>query len=367
MHLFAHYVQAVLDVGALPMITFAGFGPSFTDYSNIKSFATRCSDVVWGCIEEWGIENVVNWYWCIWNEPNNLEIGGDISFENYKKIYESTVGEIMQWLEPHLKNGRPRIGGPSVDGFKTGWLDWISRYLTEIDNKYIGFVSWHKYGDWREPGRYGAPKEMGDLHDLIISKTPDYEARTKNVARLIKGRNILNVCGELNVNSDHRKVSRVFNQTVFGGAYYVCSLMHLIRGGADMEMWWSATDSTGPYGVMDEYGRPNPVFYSKKLFTHFVRFGDQVQFPDMGTYNSYINMAVVNSENGYTSAVIVHLSDITKSYAIGRWNDLLSPCGQLYKIDDKTNGEIISGSFDGSVTFHGYGVAVVTGRNDFEI
>ena len=37
--------------------------------SAISSPAAR--EIVWGCIEQWGGEEVKDWYWCVWNEPNN--------------------------------------------------------------------------------------------------------------------------------------------------------------------------------------------------------------------------------------------------------------------------------------------------------
>ena len=50
--------------------------------------SARCSEIVWGCIEQWGGEEVKDWYWCIWNEPNNPIVGGDLTFAQYRRIYE---------------------------------------------------------------------------------------------------------------------------------------------------------------------------------------------------------------------------------------------------------------------------------------
>src|SRR5262245_6607943 len=68
---FAAYVNAVLRVGAVPMITFAKFRRPVDDPRAIRWFANQCSDVVWSCLEEWGPELVKDWYWCVWNEPNS--------------------------------------------------------------------------------------------------------------------------------------------------------------------------------------------------------------------------------------------------------------------------------------------------------
>src|SRR5881397_2753123 len=60
--LFASYIQAVLNVGAIPMITFAKFPQPADDPRAVRCFATRCSDVVWSCVEQWGGEVVRAWY-----------------------------------------------------------------------------------------------------------------------------------------------------------------------------------------------------------------------------------------------------------------------------------------------------------------
>ena len=54
---FAAYVQAVLDAGALPMITFAKFHPPY-DARNRRIFSARCAEIVWGCLEQWGGDRV---------------------------------------------------------------------------------------------------------------------------------------------------------------------------------------------------------------------------------------------------------------------------------------------------------------------
>ena len=38
-------------------------------------------------------------------------------------------------------------------------MDWVWRFLNEIDNELIGFLDWHCYGDWREHGENNAPAD----------------------------------------------------------------------------------------------------------------------------------------------------------------------------------------------------------------
>src|SRR5437867_11818709 len=100
--MFASYIQAVLDAGAVPMITFAKLRRPLDDPRAIRWFAEQCGEVAWHCLEQWGPQRVRDWYWCVWNEPNNAWISGPVTFEQYKRIYEATARQVSRWLKPHL-------------------------------------------------------------------------------------------------------------------------------------------------------------------------------------------------------------------------------------------------------------------------
>ena len=125
--LFAAYIQAVLDMGAVPMITFAKYHPPHDEPRNLRTYLARCADVVWGCLEQWGGERVRDWYWCVWNEPNNYNVGGGLTFPLYRRIYEEVAHTVRRLLEPYLGGRKVRIGGPALCGFQTYWLDWVVR------------------------------------------------------------------------------------------------------------------------------------------------------------------------------------------------------------------------------------------------
>src|SRR5262249_51831102 len=148
---------------------------------------------------------ISQWYWGIWNEPNNVPVGGDVGYEQYLRIYLQTAAGIKSLLEPHLEGRKARIGGPAVGGFQPYWLGWIARLADDVDEELLGFVSWHLYGDWRpvlpsatlNVDLIGSPDApTGETYErLIMGQTPEFEARARAVARLIAGRDILNVCG----------------------------------------------------------------------------------------------------------------------------------------------------------------------------
>ena len=372
-HLFAAYVQAVLDAGALPMITFAKFHPPHDDPRNLRTYITRSKDVVWGCLEQWGGEVVRDWYWCVWNEPNNLPVGGGLSFPTYRRIYEELASEIHTMLAPHLGGRKARIGGPAVDGFQPYWLDWITGLVNEVDDDLVGFVSWHKYGDWRPVvpsatlgvdlnGSPDAP--TGPAYEgMLMAQTPDYEARARAVARVLGDRDILNVCGELNtvVNHDHQYVGGL-NQNAFGAAYYASALIHLLRGGADLEMRWTATDNDDAYGLITREGQATPACLAKQLFAQHVRYGDNVEFPIRRTDAPNVDAVIACGDDGRQSGVFVHTAGGPRTLAVSDWDDGLLGCETILRIDAGTGGRVVQEAFEGTVHLDGYGVAVVTNR-----
>ena len=188
-----------------------------------------------------------------------------MTFENYRAIYESVAESILRWLGDALGDAKPLIGGPAVDGFQPFWFDWIWRFVNEIDNALIGFVSWHRYGEWREPGEWRSAPDPAAFQPLVMSRTSEYYSRARAVSRALRGRNILNVCGELNAHAHwDPAVSAFFNQGPFGAAYYASSLLQLVRGGADLELRSSGSDDGGPFGAVDGEAVPMPFSISRQ-------------------------------------------------------------------------------------------------------
>jgi len=359
---FASYVQAVLDVGATPMITFAKFRRPFNDARAVRWFANRCADVVWNCIEQWGGEVVRDWYWCVWNEPNNGWISdGGLSFDEYRRIYEEVAQRILRWLGPYLDERKPLIGGPAVEGFQPFWWDWVWRFVNEIDDSLIGFVDWHRYADWRDNGENGAPSDDRNYRALIMSVAPDYEARARAIAQVLNGRGILNICGELNTHSHYTEHVRArFNYSIFGAAFYISALLHLMRGGAFAEMFWTGTEDTGGYGMMDKHGEPRPVFYAKKLCAQHVRYGDSISFPTGESGDGSIDVIVACGEGGRRSVLVVHQKEEPASYDLAKLVPEITGLRTVLKIDNGSNNQIVETGYDGRIHFDGFGVAAVT-------
>jgi len=363
--LFAAYVQAVLNLGAVPMVTFAKSPRAVDNPRAVRWFATRCADVVWSCLEEWG-EQVGEWYWCVWNEPNSTWIGGGVPFEQYRQVYEEVAHRIRRWLAPVLRGRRPLIGGPAVEGFQPFWLDWVARFLTEIDRSLIGFVNWHRYSDWRADGERGAPGDPAEHRALMLAQTPDYELRARAVSRLTGTEDILNICGEWNAHSHYLPHVRArFNQSLFGAVYGASALLHLLRGGVDAEMLWTGTDDECGYGVVDKDGSPTPLYHAKRLCTEYVRYGDALRFPVAEAQRSAVDGVIAHGEDGQQSALFVHLLDTEATYDLAELAGRdLADSGTLLILDRSSPTRVVTKPTSGVIAFQGSGVALVTNAAD---
>jgi hypothetical protein len=369
---FAGYLQGVLDVGAKPMVTFAKFHPPYDDPRNVDEFVARCSEIVWGCIEQWGGAEVKDWYWCVWNEPNNKIIGGDLTFSQYRRIYVAVAAAVLQLLKPHLGGRKALIGGPAIDGtHRAYWMDWIARLAAEVDDHLVAFASWHKYGDWRpavpsatlDLEMWGSPDAPtgAAFETLLMAQTPDYEARARGVGRLLDGRDILNVCGELNTMSHHEQYYTLgLNQNAFGGAYYASALIHLLRGGADLEMRWTATAHDDAYGLISKTGEAMPAGLAKELFAQHVRYGDWIRFPGSRVHHPDVEAVVASDDAGRRSGVLVNTSNRPRALNVGDLDKDLLASREVLRVDVETGNKIVREPFDGTVRLGGYGVAVVT-------
>ncbi len=377
---FAAQIRAILAAGAVPMVTFAKFHPPHDDPRALRSFAERCEEVAWGCLEEWGGEACAGWLWCIWNEPNNYQVGGALTFDRYRIIYEEVAERLYRLLAPHLDGRKIRIGGPAACGFQPYWSDWIARFLSEVEDRLVGFVSWHHYGDWRpvvpstslEFDIKGDPEAPSGAayRALLMAQTPQYEARARTVSRLIAGRDVLNVCGELNtiVNHDLTFVGGL-NVNAFGAAYYASALIHLIRGGADLEMRWTATSSDhdayrDAYGLIGMNGEATPAALAKQLFAQNVRRGDCIRFPGSPAVPPNVDAITATDENGRQNLVLVNTAEREGRSRSAHCAPALARCRELLVLDESTGGQIERRPCDGNARIQGYGLAVASNRPD---
>jgi len=88
--------------------------------------------------ERYGVDEVSQWYFEIWNEPNIDFWAGEPKESTYFHLYDVSAKAIKR------VNSRLRVGGPS-----TPQAAWVDRFIKHcVDNKIpVDFASTHVYGN----------------------------------------------------------------------------------------------------------------------------------------------------------------------------------------------------------------------------
>ncbi len=89
-------------------------------------------------VDRYGVAEVSQWYFEVWNEPNIDFWAGNPKQATYFELYDHTA-RALKSVSPLL-----RVGGPA-----TAAADWIEPFLAHVtqQNVPIDFVSTHGYGD----------------------------------------------------------------------------------------------------------------------------------------------------------------------------------------------------------------------------
>jgi beta-xylosidase len=93
------------------------------------------------CIERYGIEEILRWYFEVWNEPNLQNGFWSGNQAAYFRLYSHTA-QAIKAIHPGL-----RVGGPASSdsgGVKAPWVDEFLAYCTE-QNLPVDFLSTHPY------------------------------------------------------------------------------------------------------------------------------------------------------------------------------------------------------------------------------
>jgi xylan 1,4-beta-xylosidase len=102
-------------------------------------------------VERYGIDEVLQWYFEVWNEPNLDFWAGDPKQATYWQLYDHTARSIKQ------VSSRLRVGGPATA--QAAWADAFIQHCAE--NKVpVDFVSSHVYGNDKAQDVFGTDEKI---------------------------------------------------------------------------------------------------------------------------------------------------------------------------------------------------------------
>jgi len=128
-------------------------------------------------VSRYGIDELLQWYFEVWNEPDWGFPDGYPRQETYYKLYEHTA-RIIKKVDSRL-----RIGGPA-----TANANWVTRFLKYChENRIpIDFVATHIYGDGNADDTGDAGGGPGDSLPSGLKAVPRNQLVSKQIAKVHK-------------------------------------------------------------------------------------------------------------------------------------------------------------------------------------
>ena len=273
--------DAILDTGMKPFVEF-GFMPQglasgdksiFWWKGNItppKDYA-RWGELIEALVRHWtgryGTEEVRQWFFEVWNEPNlNLFWAGDQA--EYFKLYRATVEAVKRVSAGY------RVGGPATAG--NGWVPETIAFAKQNDLP-LDFITTHDYGV-RGAGldEFGVQKLFLDISDSAIIGS------VRQVRGQIKSSALPNLPLYYTEWSTSYSPRDPVHDSYLSAAY-ILSKLKGTEGYADAMSYWTFTDifeESGPvpspfhggFGLINFQGLRKPAFYAYQFMN---RLGEE--------------------------------------------------------------------------------------------
>lgn len=216
-------------------------------------------------VERYGIAEVSQWYFEVWNEPNLDFWAGDPKQSTYFDLYDHTVRAIKS------VDARLRVGGPATA--QAAWADVFIRHCAE-NNVPVDFVSSHVYGNDKSEDVFGTSEKIP--RDRMVCRA------VKKVHEQI----LASAKPQLPLVWSEFNASYMNEPSVTDADYMGPWLADTIRqcdGLVDMMSYWTFSDVFeeqgvvkepfyGGFGLLAEDGIPKPAFAA---FAILHKLGDE--------------------------------------------------------------------------------------------
>jgi len=209
-------------------------------------------------VERYGIDEVSQWYFEVWNEPNIDFWVGEPKQETYYQLYDVAARALKD------VSARLRVGGPATA--QAAWVDGFIHH--SIDNHVpLDFISTHVYGNDTAENIFGTQEEIPRTQMVCRA------ARKVHQEVMATPRPDLPIIWS-EYNASYKNEPDV-TDAVFMGSW-LADTIRQCDGLSDMMSYWTFSDVFeeqgvvkqpfyGGYGLMAEGGLPKPAFNAFKL------------------------------------------------------------------------------------------------------
>ena len=255
---------------------------NITPPRNMNQWNLLIEKLVRHCLERYGEDEVKEWFFEVWNEPN-LEAFWKGSQLQYFNLYKNTANTLKK-VHPLLK-----VGGPA-----TAKNEWITEFIDycEKNNAPVDFISTHHY----PTDAFG--KEGDDtISQLAASERGILRKQAAEVKEKAKGKPVYytewctssNPFDELH---DQPYAAAYIIKTVIEAQGLVAGYSYWTFSDIFEEQYLSPIPFHGGFGLLNIYGIPKPAYRAFQLL-HGI--GDQ-QLPVSGQHKT-VDVWVFKCEN----------------------------------------------------------------------
>jgi xylan 1,4-beta-xylosidase len=209
-------------------------------------------------VSRYGIDEVSQWYFEVWNEPNLDFWAGDPKEQTYFQLYDNTV-RALKSVSPRI-----RVGGPA-----TAQAAWVDQFIRHVSENHVpaDFVSTHVYGNDSSIDVFGT-KEAISRNEMVCRAARKVHDQVKSSAEP----DLPIIFSEYNASY---KTEPEITDSVFMGPW-LADTIRQCDGLVDILSYWTFSDVFeeqgvvkqpfyGGYGLIAEGGIPKPSFNAFKL------------------------------------------------------------------------------------------------------
>jgi xylan 1,4-beta-xylosidase len=204
-------------------------------------------------VERYGIDEVAQWYFEVWNEPNIGFWAGVPAQKSYFELYDHTA-RALKSVSPRL-----RVGGPATA--QAAWVGDMIAHATEAQVP-LDFVSTHVYGDDRTTDVFHDNRRMAP-HQMVCAAVDKVHEEIEHSARP----KIPLIWSEFNASyANHQELT----DSIYMGPWLAETISEC-DGKTEMMSYWTFSDVFeeqgvirtpfyGGFGLVAEDGIPKPAY-----------------------------------------------------------------------------------------------------------
>jgi xylan 1,4-beta-xylosidase len=220
------------------------------DYAKWDALITRFTQHL---LDRYGIAEVSQWYFEVWNEPNIDFWAGDPKQPTYWELYDHTARAVK------AVNPRLRVGGPATA--QAAWADAFIKHC--VDQKVpVDFVSAHVYGNDKAEDVFGTSENI-PRHQMVCRAVKKVHDQIQTSAKP----QLPLIWSEFN--ASYKNEPEVTDSVYMGP--WLADTIRQCDGLTEMMSYWTFSDVFeeqgvvkqpfyGGYGLLAEDGIPKPAF-----------------------------------------------------------------------------------------------------------